>query len=249
MLSYVWAMTLRHLSTVTCQQTPRSMGLPRQEDWSGLPFPSPGDLPNPEMEPEFPALQGDSLPLSHLESPRILVIFALENLSAYLLCMCVYGHIFTIIFCCYLARVSPHARTPELEFWGSGQGFWSWRLRWQSRLLLTSDLQQRADPSHQKEHTSSWKGPMAAVGAGGCRACAARGRASLQPWVHGSSQYAVLWAMAAPASLLTSVLRHPVWITRAEPACGSSPAQPGSFYLPGTASTQHVWCFTLLSVK
>lgn len=89
--------------------------------------------------------------------------------------MHVYGHIFTIIFCCYLARVSPHARTPELEFWESGQGFWSWRLRCQSRLLLTSDLQQRADLSHQKERTSSRKGPVAAVGAGGRRACAAKG--------------------------------------------------------------------------
>ena len=32
------------------------------EHWSGLPFPSPGDLPNPGIEPGSPALQGDSLP-------------------------------------------------------------------------------------------------------------------------------------------------------------------------------------------
>ena len=40
-------------------QAPLSMGFPRQEYWSGLPFPSPGDLPNPEIEPtslEPPAL-------------------------------------------------------------------------------------------------------------------------------------------------------------------------------------------------
>ena len=37
------------------------MGLPRQEYWSGLPFPSPGDLPKPGTEPESPTLQGDSL--------------------------------------------------------------------------------------------------------------------------------------------------------------------------------------------
>ena len=42
-------------------QTPLSMGFPRQEYWSGL-FPSPGDLPNPGIEPGFPALQADSLP-------------------------------------------------------------------------------------------------------------------------------------------------------------------------------------------
>ena len=37
----------------------------RQEYWSGLPFPSPGDLPNPGIEPLSPALQAGSLPLSH----------------------------------------------------------------------------------------------------------------------------------------------------------------------------------------
>ena len=38
------------------------MGFPRQEYWSGLLFPSPGDLPDPGIEPMFPALQADSLP-------------------------------------------------------------------------------------------------------------------------------------------------------------------------------------------
>ena len=47
--------------TVACQ-IPLSMGFFRQEYWSGLPFPSPGDLPNPGMETGSPALQGDSLP-------------------------------------------------------------------------------------------------------------------------------------------------------------------------------------------
>ena len=37
-------------------------GFSRQEYWSGLPFPSPGDLPNPEIEPWSPALQADTLP-------------------------------------------------------------------------------------------------------------------------------------------------------------------------------------------
>ena len=43
-----------------------STGFPRQEYWGGLPFPSPGDLPDPGIEPAFPAWQSDSLPLSHL---------------------------------------------------------------------------------------------------------------------------------------------------------------------------------------
>ena len=38
------------------------MGFSRQGYWSRLPFPSPGDLPNPEIEPGFPALQADALP-------------------------------------------------------------------------------------------------------------------------------------------------------------------------------------------
>ena len=42
-------------------QAPPSMGFPRQEYWSGLPFPFPGDLSNPGMEPESPALQADAL--------------------------------------------------------------------------------------------------------------------------------------------------------------------------------------------
>ena len=45
-------------------QTPLCMGFSRQEYWSGLPFPSPGDLPNPGMEPAFPvspALHAGSL--------------------------------------------------------------------------------------------------------------------------------------------------------------------------------------------
>ena len=42
-------------------QAPLSMEFSRQEYWSGLPCPSPGDLPNSETEPESPTLQADSL--------------------------------------------------------------------------------------------------------------------------------------------------------------------------------------------
>ena len=40
------------------RQAPLSMGFPRQEYWGGLPFPSPGDLPDPGIKPVFPAWQG-----------------------------------------------------------------------------------------------------------------------------------------------------------------------------------------------
>ena len=42
-------------------QAPLSMGFSRQEYWSGLPFASPGDIPNPGIEPRSPALQADAL--------------------------------------------------------------------------------------------------------------------------------------------------------------------------------------------
>ena len=45
-------------------------GFPKQEYWSGLPFPSLGDLPSPGIEPMSPAWQADSLPLSHLGSSQ-----------------------------------------------------------------------------------------------------------------------------------------------------------------------------------
>ena len=43
------------------RQAPLSMGFSRQEYWSGLPFPSPGDLPNPGIKPRSPMLQADAL--------------------------------------------------------------------------------------------------------------------------------------------------------------------------------------------
>ena len=53
---------------VVCQ-LPLSMGFPREEFWSGLPFPSPGDLPAPGIELWSPVLQADPLPLSYQGSP------------------------------------------------------------------------------------------------------------------------------------------------------------------------------------
>ena len=52
--SFVTSWTVAH-------QAPLSMGLSKQQYWSGLPFPSPGDLPDPGIEPTSPALQVDSL--------------------------------------------------------------------------------------------------------------------------------------------------------------------------------------------
>ena len=54
-------LTLTTPWTLACQ-APLSMGFHRQEYWSGLPFPSPGDLLNPGIKPRSPDLQEDSLP-------------------------------------------------------------------------------------------------------------------------------------------------------------------------------------------
>ena len=43
------------------RQAPLSMGFSRQDYWGGMPFPSPGDLPNPRIKPGSSALQADSL--------------------------------------------------------------------------------------------------------------------------------------------------------------------------------------------
>ena len=51
-------------------QAPLSMGFPKQEYWGGLPFPSPGDLPDPGIKPRSPALQADSLPTKLWGKPQ-----------------------------------------------------------------------------------------------------------------------------------------------------------------------------------
>ena len=64
------------LGTVACQ-APLSMESSRQEYWSGLPFPSPGDPPDPRIEPGSPMLQADSLP----SEPPIHLILTLDQHS------------------------------------------------------------------------------------------------------------------------------------------------------------------------
>ena len=55
--------------TVACQAPP-SMEFSRQEYWSGLPFPSPGDLPNPGIEPVSPTLHANTLPSEPSGKPK-----------------------------------------------------------------------------------------------------------------------------------------------------------------------------------
>ena len=65
-------------------QAPLSMGFSRQEYWSGLPFPPPGDLPSPGTEPGSPvspALQVDSLPLEPLGKSLLSVWLEVKDLG------------------------------------------------------------------------------------------------------------------------------------------------------------------------
>ena len=108
-------------------KAPLSMGFSRQEYWSGLPFSSLSDLPDPGIEPVSPALQADSLLLSHqrsLDSQYIDFLFSrFENISVSLQKKhqrngSVFGkavRLYTLPF-----APSPHLRIKSGAFTGSG---------------------------------------------------------------------------------------------------------------------------------
>ena len=69
-LSHFWLFTT---PWTVAHQTPLFMEFSRQEYWSGMPFPSPGDLPDPGIKPKSPAFGAVSLPPEPLEKPLISV--------------------------------------------------------------------------------------------------------------------------------------------------------------------------------
>ena len=74
------------------------MGLSRQEYWSGLPFPSPGDLPNPGVELGSPALQADSLPSEPPGNPSSLPYSAQSSHFHFTYKMAAHGTVITSMF-------------------------------------------------------------------------------------------------------------------------------------------------------
>ena len=68
------------MDRIDCQ-APLFMGFPRQEYWSGLSFPSPGDLPEPGIEPGSPAFQADSLSAEPPGKPVTRYIWTLISIS------------------------------------------------------------------------------------------------------------------------------------------------------------------------
>ena len=74
---FMFMFSLFETSWTVAHQAPLSMGLSGQEYWSGLPYPPPRDIPDPGIEPAplaASALQADSLPLSHWESPLVTLV-------------------------------------------------------------------------------------------------------------------------------------------------------------------------------
>ena len=73
---------------------PLSMGFSRQEYWSGLPCPPPGDLPDPRIKPVSPILQADPLLLTYKGSPRYtlymcIILFFIYPAHCYFLCLAI----------------------------------------------------------------------------------------------------------------------------------------------------------------
>ena len=82
---------------------------PGKKHWSGLPFPPPGNLPNPVVEPESRALEADSLPRGRLGSPCVLLLLLLSHFSRVRLCT--------------TPETAAHQAPPSLGF--SRQEHWS----------------------------------------------------------------------------------------------------------------------------
>ena len=84
-------------------QAPLSTRFSRQEYWGGLPFPSPGDLPDPRIRPKSPALHVGSLSLSHQGSPlKFINHINMDNREKY---QVNYGKLYDHLSCrCYTIK-------------------------------------------------------------------------------------------------------------------------------------------------
>ena len=78
------------------RQAPLSMRFSRQECWSGLPFPSPGDLPDPGIEPGSPALESDALTYDPPGKPKTQWTRLLNTIKVSILVLFWYFDIITV---------------------------------------------------------------------------------------------------------------------------------------------------------
>ena len=72
---YMKVRVIQSCPTLCNPWTTQSTEFPRPEYWSGQPFPSPGDLPNPRIKPGSPALQADSLPTELSGKPMLIYAY------------------------------------------------------------------------------------------------------------------------------------------------------------------------------
>ena len=109
-------------------KVPLSMGFPRQEYWSVLLFPSPGNLPDPGIEPRSLTLRADSLPseppvrpskvrsaLRVEHSSNRFSVFMKWNIREFSLCLCVFSSLFPTLFCVSLHGESSLGRKSSYQ--------------------------------------------------------------------------------------------------------------------------------------
>ena len=105
-------------------QASQSMGFSRQEYWSGVPFPSPGDLPDPGIEPPSPALQADALPSEPPGKPikYMNLVENIRDVPVRRLCCCA-----VLLLSCVLCFAIPQtvAFQAPLSMGFSQQEYWS----------------------------------------------------------------------------------------------------------------------------
>ena len=111
-------------------QAPPSMGFSRQEYWSGLPFPSPGDLPDPGIEPRSSALHADALISEPPGKPQICI------------CMCIYVCVYTCIYIFSVAQLYPTLCDP-------------WTVAFRSSLSMKLSKQNTGVGCHRCTHDRS----------------------------------------------------------------------------------------------
>ena len=139
-------------------QAPPSMGFSRQEYWSGLPFPSPGDLPNPGIEPRSPTLQADALTSEPPGKPNLLTvslfIVSLRDI------LCLMGSLYfweLILFSHFLKLLAIPFLQPDRT--GLEIGPQQWSCGWKSLNLLGTPLHFPiwvSSPLPNSLHPSSW---------------------------------------------------------------------------------------------
>ena len=129
-------------------QAPLPMEFSRQEYWSGLPFPSPEDLPNSGIEPWSPALQADSLPFEPAgksKSPKRVYQHILLNYTAKVLChqtlkmTLVFRYSWMVGFLLWKMYVIG-VKSAEFFYWQVHRNAEGWQWDWQRMVYLSSDF-------------------------------------------------------------------------------------------------------------